>query len=634
MDSLLQVLNEKFRLADFRPRQREIIDDVLAGHDTLCVMPTGAGKSLCFQLPAVLRGGLTIVISPLISLMADQARQLKQLGIPTLVLNSTQPPQEQRAIARQLATGFHGLLYIAPERFASPLFQSQAQRLRPRLFVVDEAHCISSWGHDFRPDYMRLAEARQAMGNPICFAVTATATPQVRKDIVERLALRSPRVHLTGFDRPNLNYTCQHFDAEAAKDAALVRFVREHAGSGIVYCSTRKKTEAVCALLQERLPGKVVVGYHAGMELPERQSSQSLFMKANEAVAVATNAFGMGINKPDLRFVLHYNLPGSVEAYYQEAGRAGRDGAPAECRLLYLARDRRTQEFFIEKMGENNPQLDERTLDTLREHATTKLWKMVDYACKPVCRRRQILDYFGDSAQVQECKCDVCETERRSPRAPGAPAFQPRRVEEPPMMMQMHILHAVKEMENAKSPRGMGVVADVLRGIAGKVRPDGSSNSKFRSFGMLQGDRLDRIEAAIRWMLAAGSLRQEDMGNGFPRPVLKLTESGRELVNLHPTPPPQMTHAVASKGVGSAPPASGPGSGAGFEDCFKRLRVWRSGVAKQKGIAAFCIFHDSVLKELAARKPASIDALRGIPGIGPKKLADYGSAVLAAIADE
>lgn len=643
MDSLSQTLRERFRLAEFRPRQREIIEDVLAGRDTLCVMPTGAGKSLCFQLPAVVQGGLTIVISPLISLMADQARQLKQLGIPALVLNSTQTPQEQRAIARQLATGFHGLLYIAPERFASPLFQAQVQRLGPKLFVVDEAHCISSWGHDFRPDYMRLAEARLAMGNPICFAVTATATPQVRKDIVERLALRSPQVHVTGFDRPNLNYTCQYFEAEAAKDAALVAFVRGHAGSGIVYCSTRKKTEAVCALLQERLPGKVVVGYHAGMELPERQNSQSLFMKANEAVAVATNAFGMGINKPDLRFVLHYNLPGSLEAYYQEAGRAGRDGAPAECRLLYLARDRRTQEFFIEKMGENNPQLDERTLETLREHATTKLSKMVDYASRKVCRRRQILDYFGDTAEVHECKCDVCETERGSPKMPGAPAFLPRRVDEPSMMVQMHVLHAVKEMEERKALRGIGVVADVLRGMEGKPRPDGSTNNKFRCFSMLQGDRLDTIEGAIRWMLTAGILRQEDIGNGFPRPVLKLTESGRELVNLHPTPPPKLMRTTIAGSEDrnrernpTLPKEARVGhlSAADFEDCFKRLRVWRSGVAKQKGIAAFCIFHDSVLKELAARKPATMDELREIPGLGPKKLADYGSAVLAAIADQ
>ena len=610
MDSLLQTLQAKFRLGEFRPRQREIIEDVLSGRDTLCVMPTGAGKSLCFQLPAVMRGGLTIVISPLISLMADQARQLKQLGIPAFILNSTQTPKEQREIVRQLVTGFEGLLYIAPERFAAPSFQVLAKRLRPKLFVVDEAHCISSWGHDFRPDYMRLAEARQVMGNPICFAVTATATPQVRQDIIDRLGLRSARVHVTGFDRPNLNYTCQDFVDEARKDVALVKFVKDHSGSGIVYCSTRKKTEAVAALLEERLPGRVVVCYHGGMELPQRHSSQSLFMKANEAVAVATNAFGMGINKPDIRFVLHYNLPGSVEAYYQEAGRAGRDGAAAECRLLYLAKDRRTQEFFIDKMGENNPEMDSETLATLKEHATTKLWKMVDYASKPLCRRRQILDYFGDLAQISECQCDVCVERVRSPRVPGEPVFKPRFVEEPSMMMSMQILHAVAQTEKF-SAMGVGTLAKMLRGDTTKLQ--------FKSplVGSMVGRRREEIEAAIKHMVEEGLLRQEDVGNGYPRPVIKLAERGRELIMMHPTPPPKAT----------------PRASDDFEECFKRLRVWRSGIAKQRGIAAFCIFHDSTLKTLAEQQPSTMEDLRGIPGMGPKKLADYGSAVLKAIAE-
>jgi len=608
MDPLLQILQTRFRLAEFRPRQREIIDDVLAGRDTLCVMPTGAGKSLCFQLPAVMRGGLTIVISPLISLMADQARQLKLLGIPAFILNSTQTPKEQREIVRQLMTGFEGLLYVAPERFATPSFQVLAKRLRPRLFVVDEAHCISSWGHDFRPDYMRLAEARQLMGNPICFAVTATATPQVRQDIVERLGLRSPRVHVTGFDRPNLNYACQDFAEEARKDVALVEFVKRHAGSGIVYCSTRKKTEAVAALLEGGLPGRVVVCYHGGMELPERHNSQSLFMKANEAVAVATNAFGMGINKPDIRFVLHYNLPGSVEAYYQEAGRAGRDGAAAECRLLYLARDRRTQEFFIEKMGENNPDMDQATLATLREHATTKLWKMVDYASKPVCRRRQILDYFGDSAEVEGCKCDVCAAALRSPRVTVEAVFKPRFVEGLSMVMSMQILHAVKDTEKLGAI-GVSTLSRILRGDAVKL----AINASF--VGSLIGHRREEIEAAIKHMVKEGLLRQQDVGNEYPRPVIKLAERGRELIRMHPIPPPK------------APPRASHD----FEECFKRLRVWRSGIAKQRGIAAFCIFHDSTLKTLAEQQPTTMDDLRGIPGMGPKKLADYGSAVLKAI---
>ena len=613
MDTLLQALQSRFRLADFRPHQREIIEDVLSGRDTLCVMPTGAGKSLCFQLPAVMRGGLTIVVSPLISLMADQVRQMRQLGIPALILNSTQTSQEQRATIAQLVQGFEGLLYVAPERFAAPAFQPLARRLRPRLFVVDEAHCISSWGHDFRPDYMRLAEARTQMGNPSCFAVTATATPQVRQDIVQRLRLREPRVHVTGFDRPNLNYTCHDYADEARKDAALVEFIRKREGSGIVYCATRKKTEAVCALLEERLPGRVIVQYHGGMELPERHNSQSLFMKAQEAVAVATNAFGMGINKPDIRFVVHYNLPGSIEAYYQEAGRAGRDGRTAECRLLYLARDRRTQEFFIEKMGENNTELDDATLATLREHATEKLWKMVRYASESICRRRQILQYFGDKSEVAGCECDVCARPRS---VPGEPAFKPRKKAEVPMLVQMHVLHAVKETEK-RGAVGVRAIANVLCGreASGTTVRVLSSHP---SFGALAGSSRDTIESAIKELVEAGLLRQDDVGDGYPRPVLRLTEHGRGIVNTSTAPPKQ----EVSRGDGNV------------DECFKRLRVWRSGVAKKRGIAAFCIFHDSVLKTLAEQQPRTIDGLRGIAGIGPKKLEDYGEAVLGVIAEE
>lgn len=403
-----QILRSMFRLEQFRPRQREIIDDVLKGNDVVCVMPTGAGKSLCFQLPAVMTRGLTVIVSPLISLMADQVRHLRALEIPTMLLNSSQEWEQQRQVLNRLNQGFAGLLYIAPERFSAPSFQRLLPRLQTKLFVVDEAHCVSFWGHDFRPEYMKLAEARRQLGSPVTMALTATATPQVRKDIVEMLGLRSPRVHVTGFDRPNLSYLCRHFERSAEKDHALLRFLKSAKGSGIVYCSTRRAVEELAALFEEEFPQREVCGYHAGMDNASRKRSQERFTEADVALVVATNAFGMGINKPDIRFVVHYNLPASVEAYYQEAGRAGRDGHSALCVLFYNNRDLRTQEFFIENIGENNQALSSSEVRRLKKHARLKLDRMLEYASRVRCRRRQILDYFGETTAISDCQCDVC----------------------------------------------------------------------------------------------------------------------------------------------------------------------------------------------------------------------------------
>src|SRR5271165_7205905 len=414
MDDINHLLRQVFRLSDFRPHQREVIQDVLDGKDVVCVMPTGAGKSLCFQLPALVLEGLTIVVSPLISLMADQVHQLEAIGVPVLLLNSSLPSHEQSKVLNRLKEGFAGLLYLAPERFGAASFQRLLPQLRPKLLVVDEAHCLSFWGHDFRPEYMRLAEVREQLGSPATVALTATATPAVRQDIIGMLKLRNPELHVTGFDRPNLVYACRRIDFEVEKGRSLLHGLSKQPGSGIVYCATRKKAEYLAALLHQSLPQRTIRAYHAGMETDSRKKAQQDFMANGDAVVVATNAFGMGINKLDIRFVVHYNIPASLEAYYQEAGRAGRDGRPAQCVLYVSLVDRHTQEFFIDKIGENNNTLTQLQIELLQAHAHQKLERMFQYAYAPRCRRRAILAYFGDNSEVTHCACDVCRGDIRT----------------------------------------------------------------------------------------------------------------------------------------------------------------------------------------------------------------------------
>ncbi|HYP01727.1 MAG TPA: ATP-dependent DNA helicase RecQ, partial [Pyrinomonadaceae bacterium] len=346
-NAALAALREHFNFEDFREGQREVIDAILEGHDTVVVMPTGGGKSLCYQLPALMNEGATVVVSPLIALMKDQVDALHARHLPATFINSSIDFEEQKARISGIRQGKYKLVYVAPERFRSAHFVEALKSANVSLFAVDEAHCVSTWGHDFRPDFLRLKAVIEEIGRPQTIALTATATPHVRADIIEQLGLREPRAFVSGFDRPNLSIRVVHTQKEREKIALVKSLAAESkGGSGIIYSSTRKSVEQGARRLQDA--GLSVVAYHAGMDEAERTQAQDAFMSGRVQMIVATNAFGMGIDKADIRFVIHYHLPGSIEAYYQEIGRAGRDGLPSQCVLLFNYADKRTQDYFIE----------------------------------------------------------------------------------------------------------------------------------------------------------------------------------------------------------------------------------------------------------------------------------------------
>jgi ATP-dependent DNA helicase RecQ len=590
MPTALSLLKSIFGYSEFRGAQAEIIEHVAAGGDALVLMPTGSGKSLCYQIPALMREGCAVVVSPLIALMQDQVAALTEAGVQAAVLNSSLDAQTAFDTERAFTGRKLDLLYVAPERLLTPRFLELVRRAQVALFAIDEAHCVSQWGHDFRPEYIQLSVLHEHFPGVPRVALTATADELTRAEIVSRLQLGAARIFISSFDRPNIHYEI------VAKDSArdqLLAFIRaHHAGdAGIVYCLSRRKVDETAAWLSAH--GVAALPYHAGLDQQSRARHQERFINEDGMVMVATIAFGMGIDKPDVRFVAHLDLPKSIEAYYQETGRAGRDGRPADAWMTYGLGDVVQQRRMIAESEAN---------ETFKRVSYRKLDALVGLAESPECRRVRLLGYFGESSTP--CgNCDVCA--------------------HPP-----HVWEGTEAAQKALSciyrtgqRFGAGHVIDVLRGQPTE-RVQRLRHDELTTWNIGAGLSDRQWRAVFRQLVAMGFLETDSEGYG----ALKLTESARGLLKGEVTVSFREDAEAPRKRSRRATPAIAHSAYSG--PLLQALRDWRLATAREHGVPAYVVFHDSTLETIAARAPQTLDDLRGISGIGANKLERYGYALL------
>jgi ATP-dependent DNA helicase RecQ len=595
----LAILREVFGFTDFRGQQAEVIRHVIAGGDAFVLMPTGAGKSMCFQIPAMVRSGVGVVVSPLIALMQDQVRAMQLLGVRAAFLNSTLDPQAANAVEHQLLDGELELLYVAPERLLTPRMLALLERSNLALFAIDEAHCVSQWGHDFREDYLKLSVLHERFPNVPRIALTATADKLTRVEIVNRLQLQEAGVFVSAFDRPNIRYRVV---PKANSREQLWNFIEtEHPrDSGIVYCLARKSTEAVAEKLCER--GRIALPYHAGMPAGERQRNLERFLREDGIIVVATIAFGMGIDKPDVRFVAHLDLPKSIEAYYQETGRAGRDGEKADAFMTYGVGDVERMRGFIEQ---SEADAAHKVIERQRLEALVGLCETA------ACRRQVMLGYFGDTIPGPCGNCDTCLTPQQTHDCTAA---------------------ACKALQCAlQTGERFGAVylTEVLIGKPSQ-RARELQHDKLAVFGSGAELGMDDWRSIFRQLVALRLLEADAQRYGG----LKLTELGQEALQGNRTvmlrrETTQRQPRVRPKRVSFA--SSQPGDFEGASGLFDVLRQLRRELAQEAEVPPFVIFHDTVLKEMARLRPTDCDQLSAINGVGVVKLERYGADFLAAI---